>query len=117
MLLNRSLAETIFLYKENPFSVVFVPSLCIYPTENIQMSAGDYPSYTGGCQTPHHRPAKTYFQLFLATPTDNEQWNSSHSGSELHCQLELLGTVENTIFAGRWCGVCPNLYKTQFIEA
>ena len=29
--------------------------------------------------------------------------------STVHCQSELFGTVENTVFAGRWCGVCPNL--------
>ena len=26
--------------------------------------------------------------------------------STVHCQSELLGTVENTVFAGRWCGIC-----------
>ena len=59
--------------------------LCIYPAENIQTSADDNPSYTRECQTPHRRPAKTYFQLFLANPTDSGQWNSSPSGLELHC--------------------------------
>ena len=84
--------------------------LCIYPAENIQTSSGDHPSNTGGCQTPHHRPAKTYFQLFLVTPTDGGLWNSSPArSSTVHRQLELLGTVENTVFAGWWCGVCPNL--------
>ena len=39
--------------------------LYIYPAENIQTSAGDHPSNTEECQTPHHRPAKTYLQLFL----------------------------------------------------
>ena len=63
--------------------------LCIYPAENIWTSAGDQPYNTGECKTPHHRPAKTYFQLFLATPTDTEQWNSSPSGSELHCALSV----------------------------
>ena len=61
--------------------------LCIYPVENIQTSSGDHPSNTGECQSPHHRPAKTYFQLFLATPTDGGQWNSLPSGLELHCPL------------------------------
>ena len=28
--------------------------LCIYPAVNIQTSAGDHPSNTGECQTPHH---------------------------------------------------------------
>ena len=32
--------------------------------------------------------------------------------STVHCQSDLLGTVENTSFAGRWCGVCPTLHKT-----
>ena len=64
-------------------------SLCIYPTENIQTSAGDHPSNTGECQAPHHWPAKTYFQLFVATPTDSGQWNFSPSGSELHCPLSV----------------------------
>ena len=44
--------------------------LCIYPAENIQTSAGDHSSNTRKCRTPHHRLAKTYFQLFLAIPTD-----------------------------------------------
>ena len=29
--------------------------------------------------------------------------------STVHCQSELLRTIENTVFPGRWCGVCPNL--------
>ena len=49
---------------------------CIYSTENVQTSAGDHPSNTRECQTPNHRPVKTYFQLFLATPTDSGQWKS-----------------------------------------
>ena len=32
----------------------------------------------------------------------------ARSSTVHHCQLELLGTVENTVFAGRWCGVSPN---------
>ena len=63
--------------------------LCIYPAENIQRSAGDHPSNAGECQTPQHPPAKTYFQLFLATPTDWEQWNSSPSSWEIHCPLSV----------------------------
>ena len=45
--------------------------LHIYPAKNIQTSAGDHPSNTGECQMPHHRPAKTYFQLFFLTPNDS----------------------------------------------
>ena len=63
--------------------------LCIYLAENIQTSAGDHPSNTRECQTPHHRPTKTYFQLFLGTPTDSGQWNSLPSGSELHSPLSV----------------------------
>ena len=34
----------------------------------------------------------------------------AHISTGLHfCQSELLGTVKNTVFSGRWCGVCPNL--------
>ena len=53
----------------------------IYPTKNIQTSAGDHPSNTGKCQTPHHWQAKIYFQQFLETPTDSGQWNSLPSSS------------------------------------
>ena len=45
-------------------------------------SAGNHPFNTRECQTPQHRPANTYFQLVLATPTDSGQWNSSPSGLE-----------------------------------
>ena len=37
--------------------------------------------------------------------------------STVHCQFELLGTVENTIFAGRWCGVFPNLLSQWSIQS
>ena len=92
--------------------------LCIYPLENIQTSAGYHPSNTGECKTPHHRPAKTYFHLFLATPTDSGQWNSSPSSLELHCQSKILVTVDNTVLLSggvafvpifrRWISFQPN---------
>ena len=57
-------------------------------------------------QTLHQRPAQTYFQLFLATPTDSavESGTPRHPArsSTVHCQWELLATVENTVFTGRW---------------
>ena len=34
-------------------------------------------------------------------------WSCTIHCTALHIQSELLGTVENTVFAGRWCGVCP----------
>ena len=67
----------------------------IQNTDNIQTSAGEHPSNTREYQTPHHRPAKTYFQRFLATPTNSWQWNSSPSGSELHCPLSV-GVARNS---------------------
>ena len=36
--------------------------------------------------------------------------------STVHCQPELLGTVENTVFAGQWCGVCPMLAQALFTK-
>ena len=93
--------------------------LCIYRAENVQTSASDHPSNTGECQTQHHRPAKTYFQLFLATPNDSGQLNSLQSGSELHCPLSV-GVAQNswkTVFAGHWCCVCPILqHITELIQ-
>ena len=63
--------------------------------------SGDHPSNTGEWQTPHHRPAKTYFQLFLATPIDRNARQCS--GAPRHpawsstgwhfYQSELFGTV------------------------
>ena len=36
--------------------------------------------------------------------------------STVNCQLELLGTIENTVFAGRWCGGCPTMVPQVHVE-
>ena len=34
----------------------------------------------------------------------------------VHCQSDFLGTVENTVFAGQWCEVCPKGCQGQDIN-
>ena len=52
--------------------------------------------------------------LQLGLTVYNKTPGHSAWSSTVHCQLELLGTVENTVFAGRWCGVCPSLNQMSF---
>ena len=47
--------------------------------------------------------------LQLQPTVDSGTPHHSTRSSTVHCQSDLLGTVENTVFAGRWCGFCPIL--------
>ena len=65
-----------------------------------------------------HRPAKTYFQLFLATLTDRNacQCISLQSGSNFHSlaflSVRVARNIWKTVLDGRWCGVCPPVHCT-----
>ena len=73
-------------------------------------------------QTSHHQLPKTFFRLFLATPTDRNarQWSVLPPALEIHwfafLQSDWLGTIVSTVFGMWWCGVCPNLIVPVLIH-
>ena len=95
-------------------------SLFNWPAQIIQSSAGGFPSNHIECLTSHHQLTMTCNQLCLANPTDKYacQWSSSpparsFTGSHI-CQLDLLGTVDYTVFVSWWCDVCsiqPDIFS------
>ena len=80
----------------------------------IQSYLGRFSSTHIECLMSHHQLTKTCNQLWLANSTDKYacQWSSSHpprsfTGTHI-CQLDLLGTVDYTVFVSWWCNVCYN---------
>ena len=89
-------------------TLLAVISLFNWPVQIIQSSAGGFPSNHIKCLTSHQQLTKTCNQLCLANPTDkyNRQWSfspptRSFTGSHI-CQLDLLGTVDYTVFVSWW---------------
>ena len=79
------------------FPFVFTLQVIIVPTpENVKR-------HTRGQRRP-------IFNCSLQLRLTVESGTPRHPArsSTIHCQSELLGTVKNSVFAGRWCGVCPN---------
>ena len=101
--------------------------LYIWPAQITQLSAGDCPFNYVECQILNHQLSKTYNWLSVANPADRNdcQWSSSYAGwssTGVHfCQLDLLGTVDYTVFFSWWCHffsfLVPWLWrKTSFQE-
>ena len=94
-------------------------SLFNWPAQIIQSSAGGFPSNHIECLTSHHQLTKTCNQLCLANPTDKyaRQWSSWPPARSITCshifQLDLLGTVDYTVFASWWCDGYSNLYRSN----
>ena len=106
-------SENLFPPRIHSPSYLSLP-LCIYPAEisrRLQVINLTTPENVKRHTTGQQRPIFNC-SLQLQLTVDSGTPRHPARSSTVHCQSELLGTVENTIFAGRWCGVCPTLHKT-----
>ena len=116
--LLRVLSLYIWPVKNIHSTLLAVISILNCPAQIIQCSAGEFPPNHVERLMSYHQLRKNCNQLWLANPTDKYacQWSSSSpaqsfTGSHI-CQLDLIGTVDYTVFVS-WYAMFVSIYDVN----